>query len=90
MIEIRAQQVLATISLIKTLHPKHSKLSCMKVLILQLTMITRKWAWSFGHDAQLFLIVSWAKFVPQTLKNVCTKLQSGTKCKNVALASVSK
>ena len=35
MIEIRAQQVLATIWLIKTLYPKHGK-----VLILQLTMIT--------------------------------------------------
>ena len=42
MIEIRAQKlkVLATIWLIKTLHPKHGKLSRIKVLILQLTMIT--------------------------------------------------
>ena len=40
MIEIQAQKVLATIFLIKTLHPKHGKLSRIKVLILQLTMIT--------------------------------------------------
>ena len=42
MIEIRAQKVLATIWswLIKTLHPKHGKLSRIKVLIKQLTMIT--------------------------------------------------
>ena len=40
MIEIRAQQVVATIWLIKTLHPKHGKLSRIKVLITQLTMIT--------------------------------------------------
>ena len=40
MIEIRAQQVLATIWLIKTLHPKHGKLSRIKILKLQLTMIT--------------------------------------------------
>ena len=40
MIEIRAQQVLATIWLIKTLNPKLGKLSRLKVLILQLTMIT--------------------------------------------------
>ena len=40
MIEIRAQQVLATILLIKTFYPKHGKLSCIEVLISQLTMIT--------------------------------------------------
>ena len=42
MIEIRTQQVVATIWLIKTLHPKHEhgKLSRIKVLITQLTMIT--------------------------------------------------
>ena len=40
MIEIRAQQVVATIWLIKTLHSKHGKLSRIKVWITQLTMIT--------------------------------------------------
>ena len=40
MIEIRAQQVFATIRLIKTLNPKHGKSSCIKVFIVQLTMIT--------------------------------------------------
>ena len=40
MIEIRTQQVLATILSIKTFYPKHGKLSRIKVLILQSTLIT--------------------------------------------------